>query len=165
MAILRTIGQYALGVAFFALIIAWAGACAVGKAWVRDNSPDWFYNVASPFLRGEDGFIQIGYDEYECSNLADDVENAAENGNSDALVILEDIRGNCKRDYRRLRDDVRGAMEEEGIDPSDIDCRMGGDAILEALRARDPSSVIFVAVAFQDSCPAEYASFIQGVED
>lgn len=160
MAVLKTIGQYALGIAVLMLIIAWAGACAVGKAWVRDNSPEWFYNISSPFLRGDDDFIQVGYDEYECADLADEIEAKAEDGDSDAFVILEDVRHNCVRDYRNLRNDVREVMEEEGLDASDIDCGLAEDAMLDALSSRDPPSVTFIGVAVQDVCPDEYASFV-----
>jgi hypothetical protein len=156
----RQIGQYALGVVILVLIVAWAGGCALGRAWVRDNCPEELYRVVWPFLR-EDGFITVGYDEFECSELEDDFRRAAEDGDSGAFLILDDIRSNCRRTYRELREDVQDAANREGFDANQIDCRGSERAMSEALETRDSTSIVVVGVLVEDSCPNEYEAYVR----
>jgi hypothetical protein len=161
---LKSIGEYAGAVVIVVLIVAWAGACAVGKAWVRDNAPEGLYRVVSPFLRNEEGFITVGYDESECSDQGDAFLRTAEDGDSGAFLILDDIRANCKRDYRDLRKEVQDAANRQGLDVNQIDCGTSERVMSEALGTRDSASILLIAVLVEDNCPSEYKSYIQGLK-
>ena len=159
----KSAGQIVLGVAVLAVIIGISAVCAFGEREVLDRSPDWAYPFLSSFLENDDDFITFGYTRQECSSTSSAFNDAAERADANALLLLDDYRRNCSRQYSDQLDDSLEYARVAGLTRETVDCGFGMSYLREILDSREPGTISALGMVLDEYCPTEYRRLISDI--